>query len=87
MIVNHALPCRAPTTLNSGGYIPDYLKSEQFKMVVGLDCSINFVVYFDQLLGAAHTQKLVETFFSAVFQSLQTVIVDFRREITGKGLK
>ena len=26
------------------------------------------VVYFDQLLGAAHTQKLVETFFSAVFQ-------------------
>ena len=26
------------------------------------------VVYFDQLLGAAHTQKMVETFFSAVFQ-------------------
>ena len=26
------------------------------------------VVYFDQLLGAARTQKLVETFFSAVFQ-------------------
>ena len=26
------------------------------------------VVYFDQLLGAAHTQKLVETFFLAVFQ-------------------
>ena len=25
------------------------------------------VVYFDQLLGAARTQKLVETFFSAVF--------------------
>ena len=27
----------------------------------------NSVVYFDQLLGAACTQKLVETFFSAVF--------------------
>ena len=26
------------------------------------------VVYFDQLLGAVRTQKLVETFFSAVFQ-------------------
>ena len=25
------------------------------------------VVYFDQLLGACSTQKLVETFFSAVF--------------------
>ena len=25
------------------------------------------VVYFDQCLGAALTQKLVETFFSAVF--------------------
>ena len=25
------------------------------------------VVYFDQLLGAAHTQKLVETLFSAIF--------------------
>ena len=24
-------------------------------------------MYFDQLLGAAHTQKLVETFFSPVF--------------------
>ena len=28
------------------------------------------VVYFDQLLGAARTQKLVETFFSAVFHEL-----------------
>ena len=27
-----------------------------------------YVVYFDRLLGAARTQKLVETFFSAVFQ-------------------
>ena len=26
------------------------------------------VVYFDQLLGAARTQRLVETFFSAIFQ-------------------
>ena len=26
------------------------------------------VVYFDQLLGAARTQKLVETFYSAVIQ-------------------
>ena len=26
------------------------------------------VVYFDQLLGAARTQKLVETFCSAIFQ-------------------
>ena len=27
-----------------------------------------FVVYFDQLSGAACTQKLVKTFFSAVFK-------------------
>ena len=26
------------------------------------------VVYFDQLSGAARTQKLIKTFFSAVFQ-------------------
>ena len=26
------------------------------------------IVYFDQFLGAGRTQKLVETFFSAVFQ-------------------
>ena len=26
------------------------------------------VVYFDQLVGAARTQKLVKTFFSAIFE-------------------
>ena len=32
-------------------------------------CSTSpFVVYFDQLSGAACTRKLVETFFKAVFQ-------------------
>ena len=39
------------------------------------------VVDFDQLLGASRTQKLVETFFSAIFQ------LDFSREITKKALK
>ena len=29
-----------------------------------------YVVYFDQLLGAAHIQKLVELLFSAVFNLL-----------------
>ena len=31
------------------------------------------VVYFNQLLGVARTQKLVETFFSAVFQKLMFI--------------
>ena len=31
-------------------------------------CYESFVVYFDQLLGACSTRKLVETFFSAVFR-------------------
>ena len=38
------------------------------------------VVYFDQLSGAACTQKLVKLIF-------QTFFVDFRCEITEKGLK
>ena len=35
---------------------------------------VKFVVYFDQLLGATHTQKLVETFF----QMFSTFFVHFR---------
>ena len=48
-----------------------------------------YVVYFDQLLGAARTQKLVETIFTAVFNTFfvhfQTFFLDFRPEITEKG--
>ena len=32
------------------------------------------VVYFDQLLGAARAQKLVETFFSDVFQRFDKLL-------------
>ena len=45
------------------------------------------VVYFDQLLGAARTQKLVELLFSAVFNlfcSFQTFFSDFMPEINKK---
>ena len=42
-------------------------------------------VYFDQLSGAACTQKLVETLFSVVH--FQMFFVDFKREITEKILK
>ena len=47
-------------------------------------------MYFDQLLGAAHTQKLVELLFSAVFNlfcSFQTFFSDFMAEINKKRLK
>ena len=52
--------------------------------------SIAGVLYFDLLLGAVHTQKLVETLFSAVFNlfcSFQTFFGDFKAEITEKHLK
>ena len=41
-------------------------------------------MYFDQLSGAALTRKLVKTFYKFHFQ---TFFLDFRREITQKGLK
>ena len=47
-------------------------------------------MYFDQLLGAERTQKLVETFFSAVFNlicSFQSFFSDFTAEINKKRLK
>ena len=55
----------------------------RFSFFVALYCScLEFnallVVYFDQLLGAARTQKLVNTFFSVVY---------FILEITERGLK
>ena len=49
-----------------------------------------YVVYFDQLLGAAHIQKLVELLFSAVFNlfySFKTFLSDFSSEINKKHLK
>ena len=59
------------------------------------------VVYFDQLLGAARTQKMFATFFQPFFKlffsfqnffgdffvHFQTFFVDFGREITEKALK
>ena len=47
-------------------------------------------MYFDKLLGAVRTQKLVKLFFSAVFKlfcSFETFFSDFRREINKKRLK
>ena len=44
------------------------------------------VVDFDQLSGAAHTQKLVESLFLSCVH-FQTFFLDFRREITEKVLK
>ena len=38
-------------------------------LVMVLSLKLLYVVYFDQLLGAEHTRKLVETFFKAVFQT------------------
>ena len=43
-----------------------------------------FVVYFDQFLGAARTQKLVKKLFSAIFNlfcSFQSFFSDFTAEI------
>ena len=47
------------------------------------------VVHFDQLSGAARTQKLVETHFFGHFQLIvfRHFFLNFRREITEKGLK
>ena len=48
------------------------------------------VVYFDQLLGAARTRKLVKILFWAVFNlfcSFQTFFSDFSSEIKKKPLK
>ena len=47
-------------------------------------------MYFDQLLGAARTQKLVETFFQPFFNlfcSFQSFFSDFMAEINKKRLK
>ena len=48
------------------------------------------VVYFDQLLSAGRTQKLVELLLSAIFNlfcSLKTFFNDFTAEINKKRLK
>ena len=53
-------------------------------------CDFVTVVYFNQLLGAASTQKLVKLLFSAVFNlfcSFQTFFSDFMPEINKKRLK
>ena len=47
-------------------------------------------MYFDQLLGAAPTQKLAELLFSAIFKlfcSFWTFFSDFTAEINEKHLK
>ena len=43
------------------------------KMSVHLDIEQACVVYFDQLLGAARTQKLVELLFFSHFQALVNI--------------
>ena len=50
---------------------------------------VAYVVYFDQLLGAARTQKLVEQLFQpfSAFFSFQTFLNDFTAEINKKCLK
>ena len=48
------------------------------------------VVYLDQLLGDARTQKLAKTFFQPFFNlfcSFQSFFSDFTAEITKKRLK
>ena len=42
------------------------------------------VVYFDQILGAACTKKLVKTFFSAVFQAFLFISNLFQNKLTKK---
>ena len=52
--------------------------------------SLEGVVYFNQLLGAARTQKLVELLFFSRFQafcSSSTFFSDFTAEINKKRLK
>ena len=64
-----------------------------FSKMFGFRCSLFRwlrVVYFDQLLGVARTQKLVELLFSAVFNlfcSFQTFFSDFTAEIKKKSEK
>ena len=45
--------------------------------------NITTVVYFDQILGAARTWKLVKTLFKP-FQPFLLILIDFRLEITEK---
>ena len=51
---------------------------ENWKSTSSQACAKLHVVYFDQHLGAARTQKLVETFFSAIFQPFLFILKLFQ---------
>ena len=67
-----------------------FFKSCCYVIITGVtadDCSTIGVVYFDQLSGAGHTQKVVKQLFPAVFNlfcSFQTFFSDFTPEINKK---
>ena len=48
-------------------------------MIEKCEYKLLFVVYFDQFLGAAYTQKLVKTLFSAAFQPFLFILKLFQR--------